>query len=331
MGPRLERVVAWLEALHHFDPAPRCPHLSAQGARAAWEAALASLTPEALTRAVTRPGEPYDRAVMVVARTVFTAPLEWAAVLLARGTELTLKPSSADAGFAEELVQMAQAQGLPLFATSDRDIVGQLPLVVVMGTDETVDQVRAAAAPDARVLGFGHRFGAAYLTTAEGFAAIGPDLALHDGLGCMSPAMVFTDWPEDEATAALAQSWRAIDAQWPSGPIDPIAGAQIRQREALARVLGQVSKDRGWSVHALPRDRFAPGALPRSVVVHAMSHREHVETVFRDHEKQLSTVGTDDPHLSVPDSARVCRPGEMQRPPLVRFHDGVDWLGATLR
>ena len=49
----------------------------------------------------------------------------------------------------------------------------------------------------------------------------------------------------------------------------------------------------------------------------------------------LSTIGTDDPE-SVPTwvslgATRVCRPGRMQRPPLIRAHDGEDWLRATAR
>ncbi|MEM6926156.1 MAG: acyl-CoA reductase [Myxococcota bacterium] len=330
MGTRLDRVVAWLDDVRRLDVAPLCPHLSPAGARGALDAALASLGRDDLARAVARPGRPFPRAAMVVARTVFTAPIEWAAVLLGRGTQLALKPSSDDRGFADALVAAAEAHGLPLSATDDRAVVRDAPLVIVMGSDATVRAIGAEVTPGTRYLGFGHRFGAAFLTTADGFAALGPDLALHDGLGCMSPAAVFTDWPTDDALDALSASWQAITERLPAGPLAGAAAARIREREALARVLGRVGKGPGWAVHVLPITRFAPVALPRSVVLHATVHRDEVARLLGDHSATVSTFATDDPSLAIPEGARRCRPGEMQQPPLDRLHDGVDWLSATL-
>jgi len=330
VGTSLERVTAWLSDVRDLDVATLCPHLSPPGARAAIDVALDALTPELLAEAVDRPGSPFPSATMVVARTVFTAPLEWAAVLLGRGTSLVLKPSSDDRGFAEALAETAREHALPLTVTEDRSAVGVTPLVIAMGSDATVAAVESAVAPGARYLGFGHRFGAAYLTTEAGFAAIGPDLALHDGLGCMSPAAVFTDWPAADAVAALAEAWRRIGARWPPGPRDGATGARVREREALARVLGQVEKAPGWSIHALPLRHFRPAALPRSVALHPVAHRGEVEELLRTHRASLSTFATDDDALAVPEEARRCAPGEMQRPPLNRLHDNVDWLSRTL-
>ncbi|MEO0601992.1 MAG: acyl-CoA reductase [Myxococcota bacterium] len=329
MGTRLDRVIAWLDDVRRLDVAALCPHLSPEGARGALDAALESLGPDDIVRAVDRPGRPFPHAVMVVARTVFTAPIEWAAVLLTRGTSLALKPSSDDRGFADALVAAAEAHGLPLSATDDRAVIRDAPLVIAMGSDATVRAIGTEVAPGTRYLGFGHRFGAAFLTTADGFAALGPDLALHDGLGCMSPAAVFTDWSPDDALDALATSWRDINERLPAGPLAGAAAARIREREALARVLGRTARGPGWSVHALPVARFTPAALPRSVVLHAAVPRDDVARLLRDHAATLSTFATDDPALAIPEGARRCRPGEMQRPPLDRLHDGVDWLSAT--
>jgi len=329
VGTPLQRVTAWLDDVRELDVAALCPHLSPVGARAALDAALDPLAPKPLSAAVQRTPRAFPHAVMVVARTVFTAPLEWAAVLLGRGTSLLLKPSSADRGFTDALVELARAHDLPLGRTEDRAAVGRAPLVVAMGSDATVEAIRSQVASDARYLGFGHRFGAAWLTTEDGFRAIGPDLALHDGLGCMSPAAVFTDWPLDDAVAALAESWRRIDAAWPSGPRDPASGARIREREARARVLGRVAKGPGWSVHALPIERFQPAALPRSTALHRVAGADGMAALLHRYEDVLSTFATDHPALAVPAGARRCAPGAMQRPPLDRLHDGVDWLSET--
>lgn len=330
MGTNLDRVVAWLDDVRRLDVAALCPHLSPPGARAALDAALSALTPRALARAVDRPGEPHDSAVMVVARTVFTAPLEWAAVLLARGTDLTLKPASDDRAFAEALSDAARVRGLPLTITLDREVVTRVPLVVAMGSDATIATIGGLVSPEVRYLGFGHRFGAAWLTTEAGFDALGDDLALHDGLGCMSPAAVFTAWSLDDALEALAVTWRRTTERLPPGPLAGIAAAQIREREALARVVGRVVKEPGWSIHALPLDRFRTAALPRSVVLHAGVTGEAVAALLENHGHVLSTLATDDDQLVVPTTARRCSPGEMQYPPLDRLHDGVDWLSATM-
>ena len=49
--------------------------------------------------------------------------------------------------------------------------------------------------------------------------------------------------------------------------------------------------------------------------------------------RSLSTVGTDDPRSTsawfAAGATRVCRIGRMQRPPLIRPHDGEDWIRAT--
>lgn len=330
MGSRLDRVMAWLHDLRRVDLAATAPHLSHAGAEAALTAALDAIPRDALVAAVDRPGTPFPHAVMVVARTVFTAPIEWSAVLLGRGTALTLKPAATDRGFVEAMVDLAAANDLPLTSTLDREVVGRAPLVVAMGSDATVAAIETQVARDACLLGFGHRFGAAFLTQASSFRALGPDLALHDGLGCMSAAAVFTTLPEDEARAAMRDAWTTIDARLPAGPPDPGAAAMVRQREALARVLGTVDRTPGWSVHQLPLDRFRPAALPRSTALHLVADRTEVEVVLEGHRDALSTFATDDPDLHVP-AGRRCAPGHMQRPPLARLHDGVDWLARTMQ
>ena len=329
MGTSLDRVIGWLDDIRALDVGPLCPHLSPAGARAALETSLRTLQPDALSRAVERPGRPFSNAVMVTARTVFTAPLEWAAVLLGRGTELVLKPARDDA-FARELARCANEHGLPLRTTTDRGVVTRAPLVVAMGRDETIRAIATQLSRGTRFLGFGHRFSVAWLTTPRGIAALGEDLALHDGLGCMSPVAVFTSLPREEALQALAETWRSVDARLPGGPPDPAAAARVRQREALARVLGRVECSPGWSVHALPIERFLPAALPRSVALHHVADVADFTASLTPYAGALSTVGTDDPSLTVPNGVRRCGPGEMQRPPLQRLHDGVDWLSDTL-
>ena len=84
---RIADVKAWRDHLLAL-PVPSS-HLSPAGAEEVWLGALAALSNEALD--AIDDGPAYKTAVLVCARTVLTAPLEWCAVLLARGTRVTLK------------------------------------------------------------------------------------------------------------------------------------------------------------------------------------------------------------------------------------------------
>ncbi|HHO49684.1 MAG TPA: hypothetical protein ENK18_02155 [Deltaproteobacteria bacterium] len=319
----------WRDRLRAHDPAPSVPHLSPQGARAAWDAALDALSDEALDQVAAIEGEPPGAAVMVCARTVFTAPLEWCAVLLGRGTPLILKHPTGQPGITPILTREAQALGLPLSHTDRRDVLSDAALCITMGSDATVASVDEALPEHARHLGFGHRFSVAWITRAGSVAAVAQDAALHDGAGCMSPVALFTPLPPAQIVTPLAAAM--IDAQRsiPRGELAPATGATIRLRRALALAVGTVTEGEAWALLELPVACFVPVALPRVLAVHQVADRATFEALLAPHRLGLSTIGTDDPALALP-GVRCCAPGQMQRPPLVRHHDGVDWLRRTL-
>lgn len=324
---RLKAVRAWRNRLRGVDPVVAAPHLSPEGARLALDVALDALSDDALAHAVGMAGVPYAHATVVCARTVFTASLEWCAVLLARGTAVTLKLPAGVPGLGPEMLAHAAALGLPLQITDAHGAVRGSELVVAMGSDATIEAIRAELMPGVRFLGFGHRFSVAWIREVASLRGVAESAALHDGAGCMSPVAVFTDLPLSEVVPRLAEEMASAAARWPRGPVAAADAAQIRTRGALARVVGTVAEGPGWSVHGLPAERFLPASLPRSLAVHRVSGFDEVHPKLGD---RLSTLGTDDPEVSVP-GARVCAPGEMQRPPLNRLHDGVDWLQETLR
>ncbi len=327
----LRRVLRWLADVRELDPAPAAPHLSPAGARAALDAAVDALHEPALRSAVALPGAPFATAAVICARTVFTAPLEWVAVLLGRGTAVVLKHPRGVPGLGPGLVALAEAHGLPLTATSDRDAGRRAELVVAMGSDATMAELAPRLAPGTRFLGFGHRFSVAWIREPAHLAQVAEDAALHDGLGCMSPVAVFTDVPAERSGSALAEGMARAERAWPRGSVSAADAAAIRSRRALARAVGHVHEGAAWSVHVLPADRFRPGALPRSLALHQVPDRAAFLAALRPHQRWLSTVGTDDAALQAWPGVRQAVPGTMQRPPLARLHDGVDWLHETLR
>lgn len=302
--------------------------LSPEGLQLVLDHAIGALSDDALHQVQAMPGEPFDRAAFVAARTVVTAPIEWCAVLLGRGTEVLLKHPAGEPGLAPELARLARAAGLPLTISDRHDAAEGHPLVIAMGSDATIAALRQA---HPNVLGFGHRTSFAWWGDGDEADALAMDLAAHDGRGCMSPTVVFSD--QADAAARLASALARAEDRWPRGRCAPAELAAIRERRALSLVLGRVTEGAAWSVHELPADRARPVAMPRSVVV-VRSTAEQARATMAPWRQVISTVAvTGDlaQWRAWCPAARACRPGAMQRPPLVRRHDGVDALAAMLR
>lgn len=330
-----DQVRAWRDDLRNRQPPPT--GLSVQGAHEAWHASLASLDDEALKTVADMGLAPWKRAAVVCASTVFTAPIEWCAVLLGRGSEVVLKVPSSWPQMARPLVEAARAVGLPLHATTDPTAMHSASYVVAMGSDASIADIRSTLSPEIQFEPHGHRFSAAWIGGAsleddalvpadfsDPYGALAADAALHDGRGCLSPLVLLTTDPD--AADRLAEALGRAEERWPRGEISDLEAASIRTRGALATATGTVRSGGGWSVHALPAQHWQPVALPRSLAVVHVENREHAAAVLAPFWSVLSTIGTDQPW---PDAPRTCRLGRMQRPPLVRYHDGVDWLRTT--
>jgi len=323
-----QAVRRWRDRLREADLATVATPLSRAGLRLVLNDAIEMLDEDALDEVAAMPGAPFATAAMAVPRTVPTAPIEWAAVLLGRCTRLVLKPPAGEPGLVPILVDAARAEGLPLVEGAGHAALAGAELVVVMGEDDTVRAVRHQH-PHATVLGFGHTFSVAYAASDATIGAVARDAIRFDGRGCMSPVALLSPLPLDRACATLAAAMERAQVEAPLGAITAAEGAAIRTRRARARAEGVVHEGDGWSVHGLPPERFEPVGLPRSLAVHPATEAT-LERILAPHAGMLSTFGTDGPPPPWP-HARICRPGEMQRPPLLRRHDGVDWLAATVR
>ena len=300
--------------------------LSRPGADLAWQSALAGLGDDALQQASQIQGRPYSTAGFIAASTVFTAPLEWCALLLGHGTRVALKLSSQHESLVAPLQQTAHDSGLPLYVSTSADDAIRADLLIAMGNNNTIAELKRQRGRRS-FLGFGHRFSAAWIENAWDDVAL--DLAIHDGYGCMSPVVVFTPRPLGVAADQLAEALDAVQKRIPIGPRAPAELAAIRARGALAQVTGTVRSGSGWSVHGLPANQWTPGALPRSIAVCSVADRASVRRILKPHQASLSVMADAQDHLW--GTARVTRPGRMQRPPLDRIHDGVSVLRAVVQ
>jgi hypothetical protein len=303
--------------------------LSPSSARWAWTLSLDALDRAAMSKAQRVRGRPFVHADFVAASTVFTAPVEWCALLLARGTSVHLKHPHAAPGAAPDMVEAATRLGLPMTTSSSRTLDPKADLLIAMGDDPTIHTLRAQANAATTTLLFGHRFSVAWADTAQDWTDLAHDALMYDGRGCLSPSTVFTDRPLEHAVSSMAAALDRQRNSLPGGQISPIEAAQVRERGALARVLGAMASGEDWSVHGLPATHLRPVSLPRSVAVISVANQTEAAALLAPHRGSLSTVG--DRLGRTWHQARVTHPGQMQRPPLNRLHDGVHLIHGTIR
>ncbi len=329
----LDLTLAWRDRLRRAPLPPT--RLSPAGLRLVLDDALDAL--DALPEAVAG-AEPGDASVaLVAASTVVTAPLEWIAVLLAMGRRVTLKISRRDPGLGLWFADHAAALGLPLTVHDDPARLtepGAADLVVAMASDSTLDALRTTLPPGVGLLGFGHRVSAAWwprhaAIDRETADALARDLAAHDGRGCMTPGVVLTDADPDALADALAEALDAAQARWPRGALTDHEGAALRARDALARVAGRTIQGDAWSMHILPPAIATPEALPRAVTLVSVADEAAAARWLASH--PLSTLGAPAGVAHALTAPRVCAIGQIQRPPLIRRHDGFDHLDALRR
>lgn len=307
-----------LHYLRTLDPVQWNTGLSPENARVCWTEAI-----DALARAqvdIPLSGRAPQKVLIIASANVFTAPLPWLALLSQQGVHIRLKA-------ARGLLPVAQAMAtaFPQVEVQDwrggdtaglyqalQDVQG----VIVFGRAETIQSVQHALQTLGRavpLLPFGPRFSVGLSQESDAAAAI--DLARYDSRGCMSPSAWFTPKPD---LSLLAEALTEAQARWPLGAFSELEAATLRSRILLARAVGQLRQGEGWTILHLPSRFFTPISLPR--VLNLYSDLPDAFPADR-----LSTVATDRPSPWA--APRICRPGEMQCPPVGRWHDGYDVLG----
>lgn len=254
------------------------------------------------------------------------------------------------------------------FPSRDRGALGALldtECVVASGSDATIASIAARRGAGGRFVPYGHRISVAVLgpeatrppaldATAAGLAL---DIALWDQLGCLSPVAVYVADDEaatDRVAEALAGALARAERAWPRGRVDPRAAAAFAQEreeaEFRAAVAGSghvlAGEKSAWAVvregDAAPR----PAPLHRFVRVHPIGSPEGpapADALARAlgplarHLAGVALAGfgaaTDRlaRRLAELGASRICRPGELQTPPLAWHHDGLGVLWPLAR
>lgn len=274
--------------------------------------------------------------------------------LLVRSPTL-VKPASRDPVTASLLAESlgeidaalaACVEVVPLDTSDDASVKSFLAseCIVASGSDATIEVVRSQLAPSQCFVGYGHRFSIAALGPSaldESVAeALALDVSLWDQLGCMSPVAIYAVGgaaPRQVAFAqALAGALETRERVAPRGEIDAASGAIVRHERDEARMRfaalesGQLYEGENlrWTVvlEADARPRRAP--LHRFVRIHPVADLAELESVLAPQASRLSTAALAgvDSEIAALAGARICAPGEMQRPPLGAPHDGQPLL-----
>ncbi len=223
--------------------------------------------------------------------------------------------------------------------------------VIAYGSDETVAALRAVAPEGARFFGFGHAVSVGLVhgeaeveAAAAGFAR---DVLMFDQQGCLSPQGIFTaQSATGDMAAALARALKAEAVRLEVPPVsDPAVASAVRRARDMALFAGfQVVGDPAlrWTVAHCVESRDLPEPVGHGFV-YVLPLKEPAEPAdlcrrFGWARGRISGVGVAGEvsgdlreALEREGVSRLCRPGEMQTPPLDWPNGGIDLLAELLR
>jgi hypothetical protein len=331
---RIDRVLTALGTLRRVDPKTMGDGLSRSQVMGSLGMAIGAITREGLASELALHSRRPSDVSLVIARGVFTAPIEWVALYAAAGIQVEIKAPAGGDSMCEALASAFQAQDLAVSCHSSREL-GSPSAIVAFGSDESIEQI-AAEWPETPKALFGHRFSIALASPVHA-QVLAWEVAHYDTRGCMAPAGVFCLEDPTPHLDALCRAMAAAQRAMPRGEIESAQGPEWRRRIGLARVEGEVREGEGWAIVQLPASHFVPTALPRMMSLYTLSGPEELYRLLGPWREQLSTLGADD--LLRPWRSplweeiyswfpRKVSLGLMQRPSLPRLHDGVAMLGS---
>ncbi|HZR46122.1 MAG TPA: acyl-CoA reductase, partial [Candidatus Manganitrophaceae bacterium] len=229
-------------------------------------------------------------------------------------------------------------------------------LIVVYGSDETIEKIREKVPPTARAIYHGHKLSLGIIARERIDAPLAEqaavDISLYDQRGCLSPHLYYVEKggaaSPIEFAQWLAQALYVASYQLPKGPTSPDEAAKIQQlRGALPLKGGRVfpsPKGLDWTVLYDPDPGFSISPLARTIWVKPVEELTRIPFYLEPIRPYLQAVGvavpTDRqpqivPALARMGATRICPIGKMQKPPMTWHHDGrfrllnllrfVDW------
>jgi len=325
------------------------------------DALIDSLTPDALWGIIdaedSRDAAGYPIIGHVIAGN--TPLLAWVSsirTLLVRSASLVKLPSNAAAQWAY-LFQRSLQEVAPDLAACvslmqwpggtahlDAALCAETDIVMAHGSDATLRDLRALCPKDKPFIGYGHRVSFGVLLpdadvkeAASGFAE---DVLLYDQGGCLSPQTIYAVGDGNKAAqfaSVLAEALREKAREYPL----PVRAGGAAGAVAEARALAWMEDGntlwedpaRRWTVIARTDSAFAASSTFGVVSVQPLASLDDLPaavSIVADRLQGCAVAGslTDGGYL--PGVPYLCRPGELQAPPLAWRQDGRDVLRVLL-
>ncbi|MGM0576791.1 MAG: acyl-CoA reductase [Myxococcota bacterium] len=284
----------------------------------ALDAVLSELPPDL-------PESRLPRTVLVLAAGTLPASA-MRSTLLARllGARVLVKPATGQEALAEALAAADPAVEARPFPSSDRTAlraaIAEADAVVVLGSDATVEAVRAETPADRAFVGYGHRLSVACLREVDdpALGGLARDLCAWDQAGCLSPQVAWVEGDPAEVAPRLADAVREVERDLPMSLPREAARDRLAAR-TLGEMTGAAIETDTALLVALPDSAFRPSPGLRTLWLLRAD-----PDALRPIAPHLSTIGYAGRKggAPTPDRVRVCDLGEMQRPPLAWLHDG---------
>lgn len=224
-------------------------------------------------------------------------------------------------------------------ANSPENLWKEADILVVSGSDETIEVVKNLVSPGTRVVGYGHRVSVVILEEAaipdvhETAQKIAQDVVLWRQQGCFSVRALF--WVGSVVGAqtlagVLAEKIAEVEKEFGVDQIDASEAARRAQAKGVAELKGRVwGAGIGWTTIASGSFRGdAPGLQSVGIYVSggledalskvelAPRNRQGAALLARD-EKDWAA------QISASGFTRICGLGELQTPPADWPHDGM--------
>jgi Acyl-CoA reductase (LuxC) len=304
---------------------------------------------------------PVGRVCIVSSRTTIGVAIVPAIFALCAKCEVLVKDreDALVAAFFETLAQAhpelaAAATAQPWTGDADAPSLGTFDAVVVFGSDATLATIAATVASPTRLIGFGSKGSAGYVTRealqseteaqriARGAAR---DLVLYDSEGCLSLHALFVEHGSavspQRFAEMLADAIRDVTVEFPSAPADTTTAGLAMARDLAAFRTGRqhiYSEPTAAYLAVLdPPIEEPPLFLPRTIGIHSVEHPAKVAEYFKRHSISLEALAVSHRRPDLLElaerlhAARIAPFGTLQAPPLGVFHGGRPRIAEFVR
>lgn len=229
-------------------------------------------------------------------------------------------------------------------------LVDRADVVVVYGSDETVQQLRLECSPKTRYVAYGHAVSLVVITreaaTEETMNHLAWDMLTYDQRGCLSPRAALVEAggalePFEFAEIFATKVLPSIASQMPCGPLYPGEAEMLLQRRGVYAFRGRSFSGDGWTVTYDEHPAWPDEALPRFLPIKTFSDADDLRKIVAPVAQHLLAVGYAGPRsrqrefaelLGETSASRVCPVGHMQCPPVnwsisgrTPFRDLLSW------